>query len=368
MSKDDVLASIDKIWTVWLYRFLKRKSVHPTAFALLVVIVIWGIGAVGASFGGKFVLYATRPLTYVHPTSVFLFIVAFFWYIGAFCNMVTTIAGAFETSEQKIIHDVRQLASQTAGSPLVLGITTFAMASLQILIFQALNTSTTFGITNYLLESPKWVFQYYLIFCHVVVIGFLLANGAVGIWFSFRVITSILRYQIRLEKYRRLEELGNFTQMLAFWIGIALGFIVGGWYAIATNLFKWQAVPSITLSLIATGLLIAILWIPIIYTGEAIDRSRYNKLPIYEAQLEKVTDEVEDLLRHDKPHSFTNLLEEKARLTQQIEYLHSIPRWPNRPLAKPLIIVSLLAPQLLLVFIQQVEALNFLKDQFNLLK
>jgi hypothetical protein len=146
-------------------------------------------------------------------------------------------------------------------------------------------------------SSASQYFALYYTIVHALLVPFILGSGLGGVLATMWLLYDLFKNPIHLEKYRRTEQVINFSTWLLMWalIGFAAVSFLGRATIIDSPGNQLIDVVGFVQSLIAVGIIFIIFGAPMIFARQAINKAKYKEL----YSLEEISQTLHDLQFQD---------------------------------------------------------------------
>jgi hypothetical protein len=337
MNQEEIKAVFAKNWVFRVYNQNKISWYMAIAIIALVPLIIGMLFAIPL---GVLRLYLSNFLTYSGPILIILFLCAYYWFYKNFPQKLEILLPAIHESNAELRRIVLLWANRLANRNAIMVIAGIPFGLVGLIDTITLWTTPTriWMGTPWVVSSRSLFFASEYAFYYVLVIGFLIGSGVIGIAGTAFIINNLLRKPLKLDYYRRLRAVADLSLGIGTWTFVA--------FAISIIAFKFikpsSNVPieftSILTSLIASLALLTAFLSPLLPANAAIIQAKKKKLAIYEERLSQISIAIEALIvRSDNVSknktkiyldSLELLYKERSLIIQQVNEIESISSWP----------------------------------------
>lgn len=338
-------AIFDKTWTFSLFKYLEKKKIPVVGFVIGAGLLTWSLGFLLALILGKSQTYVGNLMGIIHPFGLMLSLLAYHWYANNFPKYIFQMIPAIKKSEEDILTDIQTAADITSNNMFVMiGVSIF----IGIAQYYQLNTMLNVGEnikwlgSNWFTAEPAWLFQGYFGFLQVIVMGFMLGSGLVGLIMTVFVFYKLFNGEVVLDYQRRLSIIGTASAKLSGWILLAIIFLSSAIWVVpvASPMAK---LPSILLSAAGSLILFVVLFEPLIFIKKSIGRARQTALNNYEIRLHALSNMIEKLEKESdemlkKREDYKKIEEvykgqkfyrvEREAILEKMKLISEEPSWP----------------------------------------
>jgi hypothetical protein len=206
----------------WVFRLF--NSVNFVVAIVGIPLAIFLTGAVVASILGALETFRCNLLAY--PVGVAMALAAYGWFAHNFPKYLERVYPALDTTPEEFGGIIKKWSDQL-GNRLSL----FILAGLVIGFLNFQNLGQLWQPQGWLgdvwASSVQWgtFFKWYYGVIDVVIGGFLLGSGAIGVVGIVLVVHSLMKLPLKLSHYRNLEAIGDLSIGLTVWTLVGLAFI-----------------------------------------------------------------------------------------------------------------------------------------------
>jgi hypothetical protein len=336
-------------WVFWLF-----KTIHFLVAVIGIPLLIFVAGAVVATILGALEPFRCNLLAY--PFGALMALAAYGWFAISFPRLIATVYAAFETTPEEFGSIIKKWADRLANRQLL-----FVSASLVVGFLNYLNLNQLWQAKIWLgdvwASSSQWgtFFKWYYGIVDVVIGGFLLGSGAIGVLGSVLIVRDLMKLPLKLSHYRNLQAVGDLSIGLTVWtlVGLAL---IGPARAVSAPNVLCQSNVTITIasdkilsnlivSVFSSIAVISVFGLPAFFAHQAIVRAKTRQIAslldtqhgIYVA-VDQVTQRLTTIITPQpgtKDEAYDQNLDELhkayeriADINKMITEIEAIPDWP----------------------------------------
>lgn len=324
----------------WVFILYPHKRL--LLLAVIVPVVIIGLGTLAAVLLNVFPAFAQNMLAYSGQLLVGAGFIAYYWFASNLPRILVGMYPAFEeTHPGQFIAIVQKWANRVANRPwvILLFAVGFVVTNLSDVV-NLWNSPNSDWVGQPWVTNPQSVFFAIYYGFHSVLVGsFMLGSGAAGILGSILLFREILTIPVRLDYYRRLRYVSELSVGIAAWTLISFSGIIIGSFIIKPNTTSQLQLVSVFQSLLVSLALLTILITPVIFARQAIIHAKRQKIETYESHLYVLAGRIDNMIARfstavnadEQEHNQTaldTLRGERDILRQQIKEIEDIPAWP----------------------------------------
>lgn len=213
----------------WAFRLFNRFSRIPSPFvASAISVVIFVVGAVASLFVGAFSTYATNPIPYIFLVLLPVGFMAFAWWTKTLVRMLHSVYPAMEVTQVEYKAIIERWDRSRLHRPwaIALGGLPLALANLNEIVTNWRSANPVPIYASWATSPASLFFGIWLIVLTVIVAGFVLGSGLVGIIATILLVRSVLQWPLRLAYCRQLRAVSGLGVGLATWSILALAAVL----------------------------------------------------------------------------------------------------------------------------------------------
>jgi hypothetical protein len=316
-------------WVFWLYDHRPWRLFALVGLPLLLFL----LGALLSALLGVVDVFIQNPLAYTGLAGLFVALSAYMWLAATLPRVLVNLYPAFGGDSPLRKQDYLKIIQRRAAlvnSRLLLAIVggVIGLLFLNVLLNQwgeAGRGGAEWLGTPWVRSDRAWFFALYHGLFSVVSSAVLLGTGLVGLIGTIWLIYGIFTQPIRLQYYRRISTVSDVSMGITFWTLLAFIAVI---FSVSTSPATTQDVGSrAILSILASGALVSIICLPILFARNAIVREKARRIGYFEQYCDALSLKIQEAASKE-PDKVEALRNSRAQLISEIEEIEKIPEWP----------------------------------------
>ncbi|MBX3081496.1 MAG: hypothetical protein KF716_07645 [Anaerolineae bacterium] len=314
-------------WVFYLYDH--RRWRWFALFVLPPLLVV--IGAVISGVLGEFDTFIRNPLAYTGALGLLTALCAYLWLAHTLPRVLVDLYPAFDGDpvrhKENYLNIIKKRAALVNNVPFLMVVGGVIGLLFLIILINQYNSA---GQGDWL--GASWVesdhrlfFALYQGVFSVIGSGFLLGTGLIGLIGTIWLIQGIFILPVRLEYYRRIGAVSDVSIGITFWTLLAFIAVILS-VSISPNAAQ-DIGARVLLSVLASGALVSIISLPILFAHDAIIREKKMRIGYYEEYCHTLSTKIQDAAAN-KPEEVEDLRKSRAQLISEMEEIEKIPEWP----------------------------------------
>jgi hypothetical protein len=316
----------------WVFLLYSHRPWRLFAHYILPLLLIL-LGALTSALLGVLDTFIRNPLAYTGAIGLFVALSAYMWLAGTLPRVLVHLYPAFGGNSILRKQDYLQIIERRArfvNSRWLLAVVGGGIGVLFLNVL--LNQWSDAGRSGPEWIGTPWVqsdqalfFAAYQGLFSVIGSAVLLGTGLIGLIGTIWLIHGIFTQPLRLEYYRRISSVSDISIGITFWTLFALIAVI---FSVSISpVMAEDIVARVVLSILASGALVSIISLPILFARNAIVREKEKRIGYFEQYCHVLSTKILEAASQ-KPEEVESLRKSRAQLINEIEEIEKIPEWP----------------------------------------